>query len=755
MSSFFLAFCLWQATAAAVKTNLNTVCATGCQTTVSNIGFSGISALEDYYGSLCGNVLQVKSTFNCMREYCSDNGLLDGWNGLNQVCEEDGGMELLPWSIIDNVTEAEVKSWPTLTYEDTQLGAEFSTPVSVDQGLFQIGYQTIFDWENQRTKRHNYGYAIVGFWGLIVLFGTMHNFIRYLMDSSILRSKKVARCQGFIGRYLAVPPILITRKKNRIFSMPSTPRLQAIIISIYFIISIVLMCVDYHAFSENLYFTKKSTQLWRYIGDRAGALVINNLPVMWLFATRNNLLLWVTRWDFATFNTFHRWIGRACAIEIFLHGMAVCIYQYKELGTEYFLPLWKDVDWYMGVVAACSIILTTLLASAPIRKSVYDLFLIVHQSFAVACLVGLWYHLPVDGPDYVNFIWPCIAIWSFDRLVRIVRLLTWNKFASYSSAEYNRDADVIQLRTRVRRIASPRPGSYYYVYGWRSLKFWENHPFTLSGWNTVKTTDESYTELIFLISVQSGFTSRLRSQLLNHEKSEIDASSTARKSCISVEGPYGSHFCPWHSETALFVIGGAGITVATSFMQDLVDLVQSGKHTDQRIKRVKIVWAVKNPTFYQFVYERYMVTWEAVFASTDIELSLDVYLTIPSKMDSDDEMSLPELRAGPNESTKNMDTVVSPSSSSNSNIATEKVPSEEVPTNAGRGTLKTTFVQGRPMINDVIRSQIEALRLSGEKQLALVGCGPATMAHDIRLSFVESSNDAQVAVDFHLAPFGW
>lgn len=21
----------------------------------------------------------------------------------------------------------------------------------------------------------------------------------------------------------------------------------------------------------------------------------------------------------------------------------------KELGTEYFLPLWKDIDWYMGV----------------------------------------------------------------------------------------------------------------------------------------------------------------------------------------------------------------------------------------------------------------------------------------------------------------------------------------------------------------------------------------------------------------------
>ncbi|CAI7607495.1 unnamed protein product [Penicillium manginii] len=370
---------------------------------------------------------------------------------------------------------------------------------------------------------------------------------------------------------------------------------------------------------------------------------------------------------------------------------------------------------------------------------------------------GIWvlFHLPVDGPDYVNFIWPCIAAWSFDRLIRIFRLLTWNKFASYSSAEYNRDANVIQLKTRVRQFTSPYPGSYYYVYGWRSLKFWESHPFTLSGWNTINTTEESYTELKFLISVQNGFTSRLRSQLLRHEKPGIDVSSEARKACIFVEGPYGSHFRPWNSQTALFVIGGAGITVATSFIQDLVDLVQSGKHVDQRIRGVKIIWAVKNPAFYQFVYERYMAAWEDVFASTDIELSLDVYFTTSPKNASDDEISGSENHVEPSESIKNWDTVISPSSSSKSHIATEKVRSEEGPRNPGAGPLKTTFFQGRPLIDELVKSQIETLQSSGVNHLAFVGCGPATMAHDIRLSYVSSSDNGQVAVDFHLAPFGW
>ena len=41
-------------------------------------------------------------------------------------------------------------------------------------------------------------------------------------------------------------------------------------------------------------------QLTRFISDRAGILSIANVPILWLFATRNDPLLWVTGWSFAT-----------------------------------------------------------------------------------------------------------------------------------------------------------------------------------------------------------------------------------------------------------------------------------------------------------------------------------------------------------------------------------------------------------------------------------------------------------------------
>jgi hypothetical protein len=79
----------------------------------------------------------------------------------------------------------------------------------------------------------------------------------------------------------------------------------------------------------------------------------------------------------------------------------------QELGKEYFLPLWKDTDWFMGVTvspyfilfpdfanlvwkAAASIIITCLFASSGIRNSVYDLFLVIHQGFACLILAALW-----------------------------------------------------------------------------------------------------------------------------------------------------------------------------------------------------------------------------------------------------------------------------------------------------------------------------------------------------------------------------
>lgn len=49
---------------------------------------------------------------------------------------------------------------------------------------------------------------------------------------------------------------------------------------------------------------------------------MTNLPLVWIFSSRNDVLLWVTGWTFATFNRFHRWVARVAVAQVVAHGVA-------------------------------------------------------------------------------------------------------------------------------------------------------------------------------------------------------------------------------------------------------------------------------------------------------------------------------------------------------------------------------------------------------------------------------------------------
>lgn len=58
------------------------------------------------------------------------------------------------------------------------------------------------------------------------------------------------------------------------------------------------------------------------VADRAGHLAIANMPIYFLLAGRNNLLIFVTGWAYKDFQVFHKWIARTSALEMIVHGAA-------------------------------------------------------------------------------------------------------------------------------------------------------------------------------------------------------------------------------------------------------------------------------------------------------------------------------------------------------------------------------------------------------------------------------------------------
>lgn len=75
-------------------------------------------------------------------------------------------------------------------------------------------------------------------------------------------------------------------------------------------------------------------QLLRHVSDRTGIISFANFPLIWLFGMRNNLIIWLTGWDFKTFNNFHRWVGRIAAVQAVIHsiGYTILILQSKTLA---------------------------------------------------------------------------------------------------------------------------------------------------------------------------------------------------------------------------------------------------------------------------------------------------------------------------------------------------------------------------------------------------------------------------------------
>lgn len=90
-------------------------------------------------------------------------------------------------------------------------------------------------------------------------------------------------------------------------------------------------------------------QLAQYIANRCSSLALANFPLLWVFAMRNEPLMWLTGWSYATFSQFHRWIARTATLLILVHAIGRTIN--AETGGFYILA-WSVKFWYCGVIVS-------------------------------------------------------------------------------------------------------------------------------------------------------------------------------------------------------------------------------------------------------------------------------------------------------------------------------------------------------------------------------------------------------------------
>lgn len=279
---------------------------------------------------------------------------------------------------------------------------------------------------------------------------------------------------SFVGTYQVQPlPYILG-------NAPTTG--QAIYVVLFAILNIILTVVNYPSTRPNTWFEDAYQEIMAYVANRTGVIAFAVLPLVILFSGRNNILLWLTNWSHSTYMLLHRWVARIFAVQVIVHSIVELVL-YIDMGSyeeELIQPYW--ICGIVATVATCIMLLTSILL---IRRSSYELFLILHILLAVFVIVGCWYHVEYLFQrkwGYELWLYAACAVWFFDRLLRVLRI----------ARSGLRSATVVEISEHIVRVdiqdvewsayhspISKSLHAYAYFPTLNPYRPWENHPFSI------------------------------------------------------------------------------------------------------------------------------------------------------------------------------------------------------------------------------------------------------------------------------------
>lgn len=58
--------------------------------------------------------------------------------------------------------------------------------------------------------------------------------------------------------------------------------------------------------------------------------------------------MWLTGWDFGTYNSFHRWVARVSTVQAIVHSVGYTALVLDQGGWEYYVMYWHQLYWWTG-----------------------------------------------------------------------------------------------------------------------------------------------------------------------------------------------------------------------------------------------------------------------------------------------------------------------------------------------------------------------------------------------------------------------
>ncbi|KAG0661207.1 hypothetical protein C6P45_001403 [Maudiozyma exigua] len=349
-------------------------------------------------------------------------------------------------------------------------------------------------------------------------------------------------------------------------------RLETSILTNYIILNGIILAFGYNVDPTNSLFRTKSQQMLRLVADRAGILAFGNLPIIFLFGARNNMLMTLTDFDFATFISLHKWVGRIMILHSILHSSCYLCYSILA-GSFKFSEL--ELYYKCGILAMILLLLLFCLSLGYIRKNHYELFLYTHIALAVVFMAACWKH--VENLGWKNWLIISIVMWIVERLARVYNILKNGGVLNSKLylVQVRHDINDTLIRVSINRKKCNmhlRPGQYYFAYFMHPLIFWQSHPFTV--------IDLKEKNKIIIVLKPKGGASKVLYESLLRTTGILDIK-------VALEGPYGHSAPIHHSDNILLFAAGTGIPGPLFHAMDLSSRL--GEHSNKKVKLVIII----------------------------------------------------------------------------------------------------------------------------------------------------------------------
>ncbi|KAI9637640.1 uncharacterized protein MKK02DRAFT_7981, partial [Dioszegia hungarica] len=295
---------------------------------------------------------------------------------------------------------------------------------------------------------------------------------------------------------------------------------------------------------------------------QTGWMAIAQIPLIIALAGKNNFISLLTGLSYEKLNFLHRAAGRVCLLCSWLHVVG-------------YLFLLGGVS--LGMTSILALSLMYIVSMRWVRRRIYEFFLVAHICFAALFLAGVIMHW--SAVDI--WIYPGIALWAADRLLRIARLFLPTLSLFSASTPLASTGTITLLTPSTIKLTLPtrttwKAGQHFYVLlPTLSRLPWETHPFTAAG-------IPGDGEVSFVIRVRDGMTGRMKAAVKEGNTGSVQG---------RVEGPYGGSGCLRGVDGVVIFAGGSGISFAVAHLLQIAADAKAGKTA---CRHANVIWMVKS-----------------------------------------------------------------------------------------------------------------------------------------------------------------